>query len=422
MILIVGCGAAGLAAAETLRDLGYGDGLRILDCESRTGYERPVLSKRFLVDSELSEPPAVIAPTVLAERGISPEPGTRVVALERSRQQAVTAAGERIAYERLLLATGAEPRRLTLPGAGAAGIHYLRTADEARGLREALATGGRVAVVGGGVIGLEVASSAVALNLPVTVIEAATQILGRLVPPPLARTLLELHQARGVTFRLGQSPVAFAQNEGNVRGVVLADGTTVAAETVVVGVGSAPRTRLAAEAELAVDDGILVDGSFRTADERIFACGDAARVEHEGEGRAVRMEQWAPAQEQGRRAAAAMLEIHEAYREIPWMWSDQHDFHLQATGFGFGGAEITCRGAVAAPGGLVYFGTRGGRLTAACGVSLGTGIARTIRSAQALIGRQATVPTDQLADPRIDLRRLATAMAAASPATNSPPA
>jgi 3-phenylpropionate/trans-cinnamate dioxygenase ferredoxin reductase component len=407
MIAIVGAGVAGLSAAETLRELGYGGALRVLSGEPVIPYERPTLSKSFLVDRELAEPPALRPARALAELGISLQLDAEVVAVDAGRQTLVTVRREEIGYDLLLLATGAEPRRLELPGAGLTGVHHLRELEDARVLRSALRLGGRVVVVGGGVIGLEVAASAAALGLSATVVEAAPQLMGRIVPAGFARLLEDLHRARGVAIRTAARPIGFEGAAGRVRGVLLEDGELLPAETVVVGVGAIARTELAARAGLSVEDGIVVDGRFRSSDGRIFAAGDAARVLHAGEDRHVRIEQWRSAEEQGRQAAASMVGAGEPYRDIPWMWSDQHDLHLQATGFGFEGAAVVRRGDLDERAGVAFLGARDGRLVAACGASRGTGVARTVRAAQLLIERGAPVDVDQLADPGFDLRRLA---------------
>jgi 3-phenylpropionate/trans-cinnamate dioxygenase ferredoxin reductase subunit len=244
--------------------------------------------------------------------------------------------------------------------------------------------------------------------MSVTVLEAAPGLMGRMVPASFAALLRELHEARGVGIRTDVHPVGFEGASGRVRQVVLEDGEHIPADVVVVGVGAVPRTELAQSAGLAVEDGIVVDERLRTSDERVFAAGDVARIWHTGVGRHVRVEQWGPAQQQGRHAAASMLGRGEPYREIPWMWSDQHDLHLQATGFGFAGLEVIRRGSLDARAGVVFLGVRDGRLQAACGLSIGTGVARTIRAAQRLIGHGVRLEVD-LADA--DLHRLARAYA-----------
>lgn len=407
MIAIVGAGAAGIAAACALREFGYGGDLRVFGAEKVIPYERPVLSKKFLIEQDLQDPPEIRSADTLARLGVAVELGNEVVGIDPPRQTLVTRCGEEARYDRLLLTTGAEPRKLELPHSDLSGIHYLRELADARALRSTLRPGASVAIIGGGVIGLEVAASAAHLGATVTVIETSPRILGRIGPDSFAALLEELHRARGVKTRTDARPVAFEGSSGRVHAVVLEDGKVVPAESVVVGVGAVPRTQLAARAGLEVDDGIVVDERFRTSDGRIFAAGDVARIFHVDLCRHVRLEHWRAAEEQGRQAAACLLGDGEPYRDVPWMWSDQHDLHLQAAGFSFSDVDVVRRGALDARTGIAYLGIRQDRLVAACGVSIGTGIARTIRAAQILIESGATFGPEQLADPGLDLRRMA---------------
>jgi 3-phenylpropionate/trans-cinnamate dioxygenase ferredoxin reductase subunit len=406
MIAIVGAGAAGWSAAEALSEPGFRGSVCLFSSEGAPPYERPALSKAFLANPELAHPP-VLLPDSGPARNVRLKLNATVVSIEPRSRAIETSTGERFEYERLLLATGAECRRLRIPGSELAGIHYLREIDEARALRAELRPGLRLAIVGGGVIGLEVASSARMRGCEVTVIEAAPQIMGRIVPPPLAAALTDLHRERGVTIRTASAPVAFEASGQRVAGVVLDSGDAVPADAVVVGIGVVPRTELAESAGLDVQDGVLVDGRLVSSDEHILAAGDVARVCHAGEERHLRIEQWRPAQAQGRHAADSVIGVGSTYRDTPWMWSDQYDLHIQASGFGFEDTEIVQRGSLEERTGLAYLGLRGERVVAACGMSLGTGIARIVRSAQTLIGLGAAVDIDALRDPRLDLKRFA---------------
>ncbi|HEU4657713.1 MAG TPA: FAD-dependent oxidoreductase [Capillimicrobium sp.] len=402
----MGAGAAGVAAAVALQEQSVGDEVCLLGAEGVVPYERPVLSKASLTDPLAADPPP-LDPAGLTERGIRLELDSEVVSIDAGAHTLVLAEGREIAYDRLLLATGAEPRRLEVPGSQLTGLFYLRDLADARRLRPALHASGRVVIVGGGVIGLEVAASARRLGCDVTVVEAGPRLMGRVVPAELADAIAALHRTRGVTVRTSCRPVAFEGDDERVRGVVLADGEVLPADTVVIGIGVVPRSELAAAAGIATDDGILVDEHFRTSDDSIFAAGDVARVHHAGERRHVRIEQWEPAQEQGRCAAMSMLGAAEPYRAVPWMWSDQGEAHIQMAGFDFDDADVVVRrGSVDDPEGLSFLAVRDGRLVAACGVSVGTGVARAVRPAQRLIAREIRVDPEELGDPRVDLRRL----------------
>lgn len=406
MIAIVGAGAAGLSAAVALREFGVHDEIRLFGSEPVVPYERPVLSKSALTDPLNYEPPP-LAPRGLTECGVTLEVDSEVISIDRLARTLSLAHGERVGYDRLLLATGAEPRQLQLPGSQLEGIFYLRELLEVRRLRPELRPGRRIVIVGGGVIGLEVAASARQLGCEVTVIEVAPHLMGRIVPSALADAIADLHRAHGVSVRTATRLVALEGEAGRVRGVVLEDGEVMAVDLVVVGIGVVPRTRLAVDAGLTVDDGVLVDEHFRTSDDRIFAAGDVARVFHVGVQRHLRIEQWQPAQNQGRYAALSMVGAPVPYREVPWMWSDQYDAHIQMTGFGFACSdELVRRGDLADRQGLSFLALRQGRLVAAGGISLGMGIARTVRGAQQLIECGAPVGPDQLRDPGVDLRKL----------------
>jgi 3-phenylpropionate/trans-cinnamate dioxygenase ferredoxin reductase subunit len=425
MIAIVGAGAAGVAAALALQDGGVEEEVRLFGAEGVLPYERPVLSKGSLTDPIAADPPLLV-PAGLTQCGLQCELDSEVAAIDAAASELRLSDGRAVAYRRLLLATGAEPRRLKAPGSELGGIFYLRDLAQARRLRDALRAAGRVVIIGGGVIGLEVAASARQLGCDVTVVEVAPQVMGRIVPAEMADTVAALHRARGVTIHTSTCPIAFDGAGGNVRGVVLGDGELVSADAVVIGVGVVPRSELAAAAGIATDDGILVDEWFRTSDDRVFAAGDVARVHHAGEGRRMRIEQWEAAQDQGRRAAMSMLGDAEPYEAVPWMWSDQGEAHVQMTGFGFGDAdEVIRRGDIEDHEGVSFFAIRDERLVAACGVSIGTGVARTVRPAQRLIERAICPDPQQLSDSRVDLRRLVRQqvdpLSAGSRASRTPP-
>lgn len=407
MIVIVGAGAAGTSAAMALREFGANEEVLMFGSERVVPYERPELSKGALTDP-LDHEPSPLVTGGLAEHGVKLELGNEVVSIDRVAQVVSLAQGQRVGYDKLLLATGAEPRRLQLPGSELRKIFYLREYADVQNLRPALQAGRRIVIVGGGVIGLEVAASARQLGCLVTVIEVGPQLMGRIVPSALADAIAEIHRARGISIRTATRPIAFDGDAGCVRAVVLEDGEVVQADAVVVGIGVRPRSELATAAGLAVDNGVVVDEFFRSSDEHIFAVGDVASVFHARARRHLRIEQWRPAQEQGRHAAQSMTGTLVPYREIPWMWSDQHDAHIQMSGFDFAGSdELVCRGDLAEREGLSFLAVRQGRLVAACGVSLGTGIARTVRAAHMLIERDAAIDLDQLRDPALDLRKLA---------------
>jgi 3-phenylpropionate/trans-cinnamate dioxygenase ferredoxin reductase subunit len=400
VIAIVGAGAAGISAAVALRELGYEREIRVFGAESTAPYDRTTLSKSFL--AERAAPPPLLDEGRLADLDLVL--GSTIVDLDTRAKTLTSTAGEAVPYDQLLLATGARCRRLEIEGADLAGIHYLRELADAIPLRAALDPGSRVVVVGGGVIGLELAASALGLGCAVTVIEAAPRVMGRVVPHELSDLIASEHRARGVEIRTGIPPVAFTGRSGKVTGVTLTDDAFVPADAVVVGVGVTPDTDLAARAGIAVEDGIVVDERFCTSNLGVFAAGDAARVFHQGRRTHLRTESWYPAQDQGRLAAAGMLGRTTGYTAAPWMWSEQYDLTIQVAGFGVEGDDLIRRGSLADGDGVCYFARDGRRLAAAAGVSAGARIGRTITLARRLIEAGAEIDPDALRDTSRDLK------------------
>jgi 3-phenylpropionate/trans-cinnamate dioxygenase ferredoxin reductase component len=311
-----------------------------------------------------------------------------------------------IAFGRLLLCTGAEPRRLHLPGVDGPGVHYLRDVADAAALRADLAVAERVAVIGGGLIGLEVAAAAAILGRHVEVLEAAPRVLGRGIPEPVADWLVRLHATHRVVIRTGVGPAEIVRTDQGVTGVRLCDGTDIPADAVVIGVGVLPRDRIAADAGIEVDDGILVEPSGQTSCPDVFAAGDVTRSRIAGGpagGRGVRLESYQPAGQQGAAAALTMLGSESAFLEVPWSWSDQYDATLQACGFASPGAEQLVCGTDDA---VLVLSFSGDRLVAACGVASGTAIAKPVRTAQLVIAAGGAVDRAAVEAVRGDLVQL----------------
>lgn len=403
-IAIVGAGAAGISAALALRQLGYDREIRVFGAESTPPYDRTTLSKSFLWDRENDTLPPLVDSDGLSDLGLVL--GSEVVDIDAEAKVLTTDARELVAYDQLLLTTGAACRRIEIEGADLHGVHYLRNFADAVPLRNDLEPGSRVVLVGGGVIGLEIAASAHLRGCTVTVVEAAERVLGRVVPAGLSELLASEHRNRGITIRTGVPPVAFSGLSGRVNGVTLADGTFLSADAVVIGIGVAPRTELAARLSLAVRNGFVVDERFRTSKPEIFAAGDAASVFHTTKRTHLRTESWYPAQDQGRLAAASMLGQTAVYTDAPWMWSDQHDLTIQVVGFGFEGKDVIRRGTLADRDGICYFAIEEGRLVAAAGVSVGARIGRTVGPARMLIESGVVVDPQALREPQHDLRKL----------------
>ncbi|WP_138466059.1 NAD(P)/FAD-dependent oxidoreductase [Poseidonocella sp. HB161398] len=382
---IIGAGEAGVRAAFALREQGYGGPVRLYSEEESLPYERPPLSKT----DGAARP--IMPGEAYAGQGIELRLGTKVEGIDLDGRALETSAGSE-RYDRLLIATGAEARRL----AGCPEALYLRRDSDAARILPRLEPGLRLAVIGAGLIGLELAATARAKGAEVTVIETAPRILGRAVLPELAQLLAERHAAEGVRLVTGQGAVPVP---GGLR---LEDGGMVAADMIVAGIGAAPRTDLAEAAGLEVADGILVDAGHRSSAEHVFAAGDCCAIRQDG--RSLRLESWRMARDQGERAAAAMLGAAAMAAPLPYFWSDQYDLCLQVAGLPDPAAPSVAR---TLPGGRLLFQTApDGRLASVSGLGTGTALSKDIKLAERLILRGARPAPEALADPAQSLKRL----------------
>lgn len=397
-MVIAGAGEAGARAATALREEGWDGPVTLVGGEVHPPYERPPLSKAALLAEAEPAATTVLDHDRATALGIDLILGTEVTAIDRTARAVALADGRTLPYSRLLLATGARPRRLTLPGHEQ--VLYLRRFDDALALRPLLRPGMRLAIIGGGFIGLELAAAAAARGCAVTVIEALPRILMRGVPAEIAAVIAERHRAAGVELRTG---IGIDRIDG---AVVLAEGSRIVANAVIAGIGAVPETALAAAAGLAVDNGIAVDATLATADPDIFAAGDCAACAHPlYAGRRIRLEAWRNAQDQGALAARNMLGRGEAIAAVPWFWSDQYELTLQIAGLADEGRTVIARD-LGDGARLLFHLAADGRLVAACGIgSLGK-IAREIRLAEMLIAQRAAPDPDALASPTVRLKTL----------------
>jgi 3-phenylpropionate/trans-cinnamate dioxygenase ferredoxin reductase subunit len=341
--VIVGAGLAGARAAEELRTQDFDGRLVLVGDEFERPYERPPLSKQFLRGEMPAEKVFVHPAGFYDAHGIELVSALRALSIDPVDRVVRFGTGERIHYSRLLLATGAAPRTLTVPGADLEGVHYLRTLDDARILGQELRRAERVVVVGGGWIGSEVAASARQPGTAVAIVDPMSVLLERVLGPEVGRFYTELHERHGVAVHTGTGVEALT-GQGRVRAVHTSDGQTLAADLVVVGVGVAPRTELAEAAGLDVDDGVVVDELLRSSDADIFAAGDVANAFHPLLGRHLRVEHWANALNQGKAAALNMLGRAIPYDRVPYFYSDQYDVGMEYRGHGEGAARVDVDG------------------------------------------------------------------------------
>ena len=342
---IVGGGLAGAKAAETLRAEGFDGRLVLIGEEPWRPYERPPLSKGYLRGEDPLGTVFVHDSAHAARNDIDLLTHTRVDHLDVGMRQLILAGGTTLHFDSLLLATGSSPRMLPIEGNGLSGVRVLRTLDDARRLRQALTSAGRIAVVGAGWIGCEVAASARQLGKEVVLIDPMPTPLFRVLGEQVGAVFAALHQDHGVALRLGTGVARF-EGKDQVEAVVLADGTRVGTDLVVVGVGVTPRVELARAAGLAVADGVLTDETLQTSAPGVFAAGDIAEAAHPTLRRRVRVEHWANALNQGQHAARNMLGAAEPYDRQPYFYSDQFDLSMEYVGHATSWDDVVFRGSI----------------------------------------------------------------------------
>jgi 3-phenylpropionate/trans-cinnamate dioxygenase ferredoxin reductase subunit len=402
-MVIVGAGECGARAAATLREAGWNGPIELLGAERHLPYERPPLSKASLLSEQDPNPVTVHDEAALAALGITHRRGVEVVDIDRSNREVVLATDERIAYEKVLLATGASPRPLPL-AAGFSRVHTLRTHDDALRLRASLRSAQRVTVIGGGFIGLELAAAAVSLGCTVTVLEVADRLLGRAVPAEVAALIGARHADAGATIRCGVTLSAVTES-ATAATVELGDGSIVDCDVLVVGIGAVPETVLAEKAGLDIDNGIKVDGHLATSDPHVFAAGDCCSFPHPlYDGHRIRLESWRNAQDQAVVAARNMLGDNRIYDTVPWFWSDQYDLSLQVAGLPSMAAAEVVRSRQ--DGVDIRYGIDdAGRLVSVAAVGPGNAVAKDVRLAEMAIGKRVVADPVALADPTVNFKQ-----------------
>jgi 3-phenylpropionate/trans-cinnamate dioxygenase ferredoxin reductase subunit len=330
--VIVGASLAGAKAAETLRDEGFSGQIVLIGAETERPYERPPLSKGYLLGKDEKSAVYVHDEGWYGEHEVDLRTGVTVTAIDPAAGQVTLDDGGSVSYDRLLLATGASPRRLPLPGGDFDGVLYLRTVAESEQLGSVLRQGGRVAIAGAGWIGLEVAAAAREFGCDVTIVEPEPVALHRALGPELGGVFTDLHREHGVEFRFGEGVSELVGSGGRVTGVVTSGGADVAADAVVIAVGAAPNTGLAEAAGLDVSNGVTVNDALRTSVPGIYATGDVADAFNPLLGRRLRVEHWANALNGGPAAARSMLGQPVSYDQVPYFYSDQYDLGMEAAG------------------------------------------------------------------------------------------
>ena len=398
-MVIVGGGMAGARAIVSLRANGFQGPITLVSEETLLPYDRPPLSKAMLVEEQEPQPVLLLDEGMIASLKATVLRGVKAVGIDRKAKVLVLADGRAIPYDKLLIATGAKPRRLSIEGGELA--YTLRDFADGDHLRNRLRQSTSAAIIGGGFIGLEVASSARKLGLDVTLVEAQPRILMRGVPEEIAKVVHARHVAAGVTMQVGTALKAVETD-----GVRLADDRKVKAEIVVAGIGAAPEVSLAQAAGLTIENGIACDASLQTSDPDIYASGDCCSFPHGLFGnKRMRLEAWRNATDQANVATENMLGASKPYMAVPWFWSDQYDLSLQIAGNPADGPEIVRR-QTGEHSFVMFHRDHEGRLVGASGIGPGNSIARDVKLAEMLIGKRASPSAEQLADPTVQLKVL----------------
>ena len=400
-IVIAGASLAGAKAAETIRSEGFEGRVLLVGEEPLRPYERPPLSKEYLRGGKRFDDMAVHEDGFYAAQGIELLTGTQVTHLDLAARKVTFSSGERAHYDRLLLATGATPRRLQVPGAELEGIFYLRTVADSDAVRAAVTGSTQVAVVGAGWIGAEVAASARQLGAAVAMVELASVPLERVLGPEVGALYRDLHAAHGVDLHFGVGVEGF-EGRGKVERVRLSDGSALPTDVVVVGVGATPRDEIARAAGLELGNGVVVDEHLATSAPAVFAAGDVADAFYPRYGRRIRLEHWSAALNQGPAAAKNMLGRPTVYDQVPYFFSDQYDLGMEFRGWAPTFDRVVFRGDPAGSE-FIAFWLQGGKVLAAMNANVwdvGDEI-------EALLRAERPVDLRRLTDPDVELASLA---------------
>jgi 3-phenylpropionate/trans-cinnamate dioxygenase ferredoxin reductase subunit len=395
--VIIGGGHAAAEATTALRKEGWTGDITVVCEEPFLPYHRPPLSKTFLADRVAPEAIFIRNAETYLQAGIRLVLARRATAIDRASRSIRLDDGETLGYSFLLLATGAVPRRLSLPGAELRAIHYIRSIADIEGLRPKVAAGARAVIIGGGYIGLETAAMLRKLKLEVTVFEAMSRVLQRVTAPAVSAFYERVHREEGVRIINGAEAAAITPDS-----VILKDGREVPADILIAGIGVTPDAQLAGDCGLAIEDGVMVDQSCRTSDPAIFAAGDCTRFVSSHYGVKTRLESVQNANDQARVAAAVIAGRPAVYDAIPWFWSDQYELKLQIAGLSSGYDEIAIRGDIEKGRSFAAFYLKGGEIISVDAVNRG----KEFMAGKRLIGARARIPAGVLADDSVSAQDL----------------
>lgn len=402
-VVIVGGGLAGIKTAEALRTSGFKGSISIVAAEDQLPYERPPLSKDYLMGKAEFSAQVVHPEEWFTENTVDLLRKTRVTAIDRIAKRVELSDGSTLEYSKLVLATGSRPRKIPLPGSDAQGVHYLRTKNNADALRSTFGEGKNVVLVGGGWIGLEVAAAARTAGSTVTILERLPLPLYPILGEKVAQVFADLHRSHGVDLRTGVEVKGIQTKDGVVTGVELATGEVFPADAVVIAVGAVPSVELAQEAGLEVENGVLVDEALRSSDPDIFAAGDIANQQHPFMGRRLRVEHWATALNQPKTIAAAIMGEPASYNDLPYFFTDQYDLGMEYIGNALPGSydQVVIRGDLATREFLAFWVSEGVVIA-----GMNVNIWDVNEAIQKLIRSKKPVDLIALADPSVALDQL----------------
>ncbi|MCG8312455.1 MAG: FAD-dependent oxidoreductase [Pseudomonadales bacterium] len=398
--VIIGASHAGASLATAVRKEGWEGKIVVLGDESAMPYHRPPLSKALLNGEKQANEIDIFKATVYEKANVEFQLGVHVESLDRSAKELTLTSGDKISYDKLALCTGARVRKLPIPGAELAGVHYLRTLDDALAIKAEVKEGNKAVIVGGGYIGLETAASLRKLGMEVTVLEMMNRVLERVTAPELSDYYTQLHESHGVKI-ITEAQAQEIKGDGKAQQVVCNNDLTLDADMVIIGIGVIPNTELAEQAGLAVDNGVVVNELAATEDPDIVAAGDCTNHPNDLLGFNLRLESVPNATEQARTAAASICGNAKPYHSMPWFWSDQYDIKLQISGFNKGYDRVVLRGEPSSNSFVAWY-LKGSEILAADCINA----SKEFMQAKKIIAQKLPLTEAQLADASNDLKTL----------------